>query len=77
MSFTPHMFVNLYQYKLNEEYNISYLTHHELFDYRHKLYSASEDITFETLSNMFDLKTINKMRYCCTSKIAIIQFEQV
>ena len=66
------MFVNVHQYKLNEEYDISYLKHHELFDYRHTSYSVAHN----TLSNIFDLTMRNQMRYCCTFKSDILQFEQ-
>ena len=72
LPFTPHMFVNVHRYKLNEEYDISYLTHNELFDHRHKLYSESEDIVYDTLSNIFDLTMMNQTRYCYTSKSAIL-----
>ena len=70
LTFTPHVFVSIHRYKFNEEYDMSYSTHHELFDYRHKLYSASEDIAYHILSNIFDLTLRNQMRYCCTSNSA-------
>ena len=76
LPFIPHMFMNEHQYKHKEEYDRSHLTHHELFDYRQTLYSASGDITHEILSNILDLTMRNQMRYCCTSKSAILQFEQ-
>ena len=76
LPFTPHMFVKVHVFKMNEEYDISYLTHHELFDYRHKLYSASEDIEYVTFWNIFDLAMRNQTRYCCTYKSTIIQVEQ-
>ena len=76
LPFTPHVFVNVHQYKINQEYDISNLTDFELFDYRHTLYSTSEDIVYEILSNIFDLTMRNQMRYCCTSNSSILQFEQ-
>ena len=76
LPFTPHIFFNVDWYKINVEYDILYLTRLGLFDYIHKLYSASEDITHEKLSNLFNLTTTNQRRYCYTSKSAISKCEQ-
>ena len=72
LPFTPHMFAKVHVFKLNEKYDISYLTHHELYDYRHKLYSATKGIQYESFSTLFDLTMNNQNRYCRTSKNTII-----
>jgi hypothetical protein len=70
------MFVNVYGHTLQDEYDISYLTEQDLLSGQHKLYTASNSLSYETLSHIFELMMVNQDRFCSTTVAELLQYDQ-